>query len=493
MILALASTLAASPPPARGAIRVVEQPSPRQPLVALRLVFQAGSADDPRGYEGATYLTAAMLAEGSTQKRTYAQVLDAFYPMAAGIQSYVDKDLIVFEGTVHRDNLDAFAELLADQLLLPRFSAEDFTRTKQDTLDALTKTLRGNDDENLGKQVLATMMYAGHPYGHPALGTEAGLTACTRQTIQETYARLFTQDRLIIGLAGGYPPAFKERFLRRFASLPASGAPRRALPPPASPEGIRIQWVDKPALGTAISLGHPLSITRADDDFYPLFLAASYLGEHRTFNGVLMLNMRQKRGLNYGDYAYVENFIQDDPTTFPLPNIARRQQHFEIWIRPVAPQNTGFAIRQAIYELDKLIREGIPADGLEATRAFLMNYLNLWAQDPSRRLGYAIDALLYGKDILAELRRRLPTLTKAEVDQAIRAHLSVPRLSIAVVGKFAANLRDALVQGRPTPMVYDTPDTPPAMLEEDRIIERFPLPLLDKQPKILSAKHLFQK
>ena len=133
-------------------------------------------------------------------------------------------------------------------------------------------------------------------------------------------------------------------------------------------------------------------MTRKDPDFYPLTVARSYLGEHRTFNGVLMNQLREVRGLNYGDYAYIENFIQDGWTTFPLPNIARRQQHFEIWLRPVPPHNGLFALRAALYETDKLIRDGIPQAGFEATKTFLMNYSNLWAQDVSRRLGYAIDA-----------------------------------------------------------------------------------------------------
>jgi len=37
--------------------------------------------------------------------------------MAADIQTYGDKDTFVFEGTVHRDNLVAFADLLAEQIL----------------------------------------------------------------------------------------------------------------------------------------------------------------------------------------------------------------------------------------------------------------------------------------------------------------------------------------------------------------------------------------
>jgi zinc protease len=73
---------------------------------------------------------------------------------------------------------------------------------------------------------------------------------------------------------------------------------------------------------------------RADEDFYPLMVANSYFGEHRTFNGVLMNELRGLRGLNYGTYSYIENFIQDGGSTLMLPNVPRRQQYFSVWIRP---------------------------------------------------------------------------------------------------------------------------------------------------------------
>src|SRR4029078_7498469 len=110
----------------------------------------------------------------------------------------------------------------------------------------------------------------------------------------------------------------------------------------------------------------PFNVTRKDPDFYPLTVARSYLGEHRTFNGVLMIPLRETRGLHYGTSAYVENFTQDGGSTSPLANIARRQQHFEIWLRPVAPQNSLFALRAALYETDQLICGGNPHAGLGA-------------------------------------------------------------------------------------------------------------------------------
>ena len=479
----------AGPPP----IRIVRLPSPSSPLVTLRVVLQFGAADDEPGHEGLADLTASMLGEGGTRKRTWSEVLDALYPMAAEIQYYGDKDTFVFTGTVHRDNLEPFAALLAEQILMPRFSAEDFTRLKQDALDTITKTLRGNDDEDLGKQALATMLYHGHPYGYPTPGTVAGLSAITLDDVKRFYAEHVTRERLVLGVSGGYPESFPSAYAARLSALPAMGKPRAKLAPAPAREGMEFLLVEKPAHGNAISIGHAIDVTRSDDDFYPLAVAASYLGEHRTFNGVLMINMRQKRGLNYGDYAYIENFIQDGWSTFPQPNIPRRQQHFEIWLRPVPPASAGFAIREAIYETDKLIREGIPAAGFEATRAFLLNYVNLWAQDGSRRLGYAIDAILYGNDVIAELKVRLPVMTKDDVDRAVARHLATKNLAVAVVGSQLKELGEALVAGKPTPIVYDTKDTPADVVKEDKIIEAYPLPVSASRLKIVSASGLFEK
>jgi zinc protease len=474
-------------------IRIVRLPSPSSPLVTIRLVFQVGAADDDPGKEGLADLTASMLGEGGTLKRTWSEVLDALYPMAADIQYYGDKDAFVFTGTVHRDNLETFASLLAEQILTPRFSVEDFTRLKQDALDTITKTLRGNDDEDLGKQALATVLYREHPYGYPTPGTVAGLAAITLDDVKHFYAQHFTRERLILGIAGGYPESFPDAYAAHFAALPAGGKPRAKLPPPPSRQGMEFLLVEKAAHGNAISMGHTIDVTRADDDFYPLALAASYLGEHRTFGGILMLNMRQKRGLNYGDYAYVENFIQDGWSTFPRPNNPRRQQGFEIWLRPVPPASAGFAIREAIYETDKLIRDGIPAKGFEATRAFLLNYINLWAQDGSRRLGYAIDAAIYGRDVIVELKARLPKMTKDDVDRAVRTHLSTANLAVVVVGDKVKELAESLSARKRTPMVYDTKDTPADVVKEDKIIENYPLTVSPSRLKIVSASTLFEK
>jgi zinc protease len=490
-----ASTKPAKPaktPTSVGGIRTVFIPSPSSPLCAIRLVFQIGAVDDPAGREGLAALTAEMIGKAGSKARTYAELLDALYPLAAEITVYGDKESVVYEGTVHRDNLAKFADLLAEQVLTPRFAEDDFHRNRENALDYVAKTLRGNADEDLGKQALATILYKDHPYGRPTQGTVAGLTAITLDDVKKFYAERYARSRLVIGVAGGYPAGFAEAFAKRFAALPAKAPPLPKLPAPPVYKENQLLVVQKDARANAISIGHTLDITRKDPDFYPLTVARSYLGEHRTFNGVLMNHLRGNRGLNYGDYAYIENFIQDGWSTFPLPNVPRRQQHFESWLRPVPPQNSLFALRASLFETDRLIRDGIPQAGFEATRTFLSNYANLWTQDVSRRLGYAIDAVLTGKDIVKELLARLPKMKKADVDKAVRKHLTLNGLSIAIVADHARELADKLASDAPTPITYDTAGTPAEVLAEDKIIEKFPIPLAKDAIQVVPVDQMFQ-
>ena len=179
------------------------------------------------------------------------------------------------------------------------------------------------------------------------------------------------------------------------------------------PKGLEVTIVEKPADATAISMGFPIDVTRRDDDFYALAVANSYLGEHRTFNGKLMQDLRGKRGLNYGDYSYIEDFIQEGDAHSRCRTIPRRQAVLLDLGPPVPPDKAVFALRAALWELDRLVEHGMSPADFEATRSFLLNYSKLWVQTLSRRLGYAIDGEFYGRrDLVTELAERLPKLTR---------------------------------------------------------------------------------
>ncbi len=466
------TTVPARPFSPREPMQLVLRHDPKNPIVTFRLVFQAGSIDDPKGKEGLTALTAAVMSQGGTKELSSSQLDDVLFPMAAELDVGVDKELTVFAGRIHQDHLDRFLQIFTDVLLAPRFDPRELERLRNDSVARIQNELRGQDDETLGKVALDEMLFEGHPYRHFTGGTVEGLKAITLEDLQQHAQRVFTQDRLVIGLAGNATPELQQRLRDRLSQLPAKGAPLVELPT-VQPQPGRAWILEKPVLSTAISMGYPYPVRRGDEDFVPLALALSYLGEHRMFNGVLFKELREKRGLNYGNYAYPEHFLQEGWSTRARTNVARRQQDFTIWIRPVEAKHTMFATRGAVHFLDRLVQHGIPEDQFELSRGFLSGYTRLWEQTDARRLGFAIDALFYGTpDYLEVFRQRLATLTREEVHAAVKRHLSPDRLSFVFVGPDAEALEKLLREQPPSPNEYAAPVAPEVLAEDEKFIGR---------------------
>src|SRR5712692_9328705 len=194
----------------------------RSPLVSFRILFMTGSAADPKGKEGLASLTAAMLAEGGSRTKTYSEITDAMYPMATSFSWQVDKEMTVFSGTTHVDNLDKYYSLIREMLVDPGFREDDFTRLKEDAINYLKTSLRGGNAEELGKEVLYTMIYpSAHPYGHQNRGAVGALEKLTLQDVRDFYRYNYTRSSLVIGLDGGYPEIFAKQVDADFTKLPS--------------------------------------------------------------------------------------------------------------------------------------------------------------------------------------------------------------------------------------------------------------------------------
>jgi zinc protease len=469
----------------------VLEPS-QSPLVSFRLLFMTGAANDPAGKEGVAALTAAMLSEGGSRAMPYEQITEAFYPMAAGFGSQVDKEMTVFAGTTHVDNLEKYYSIIRDMLLDPGFREDDFARLKDDAITYLKTSLREGNDEELGKEYLYNIIYAGHPYGHNNTGTISSLQKLTLDDVRNFYRANYTQGNLVIGLAGGYPSDFAAKVAADFAKLPAGGgAPKKYAAPTVAP-GMRVEIIKRETRATAISMGFPIPVNRSHKDWPALALVASYLGQHRSSVSHLYQRLREARGLNYGDYAYVEYFPRGMFQFTPDPNLGRSSQIFQIWIRPVEPQNSLFALRAALYEYDKLLKEGMKQEDFTAIRDFLVKYANVLTATQGARLGYALDSRYYGTpEYTSFMRARLSKLTLADVNRAIKQYLNPGNMRVVIITKDAESLRDAIVKGTPSPITYNSPK-PADILAEDKLIEKYKVNVRPDQVVIVPVDKVFQ-
>jgi zinc protease len=462
------------------------------PLVSMRIQFLTGSVDDPKGKEGLSSLTAAMLAQGGSQKLTYDQIVAQFYPMAAGFGWQVDKEMTTFSGQTHVDNLDKYYGLISQMLLDPGFREDDFKRLKDDAINFLKVNLRQGNDEELGKERLYNIIYAGHPYEHHSTGTVGSLEKITLQDVKDFYKQNYTQSNLVLGLSGGFDSKFSAKLENDFAKLPKGEKKSRSFPAPKLDKGMKIDIVQRETRATAISLGFPIDVNRADKDYAALALVASYFGQHRSSNSYLYGRLRELRGLNYGDYAYIEYFPRGMFQFEPDPNIARQQQIFQIWIRPVEPNNANFTLRAALYEYDKLVKNGLSKEDFEGTRQFLMKYVNILTQTKDDELGYALDSRYYGvPDFNQYMKENLAKLTLEDVNKAIKKYLSTNQMRVVMITKDAEDLKKQIVENQPGKITYASPK-PQEVLDEDKVISVFSIPVKAEDITITPVDKVFQ-
>ena len=473
-------------------IEVMLQKSPL-PQINVKLVFNAGSAHDPAGKEGLAALSAAMIAEAGSQSMRVDEITKELFPIAGSFDDQVDKEMATFTGRIHKDNWKKFNDVALPMLTAPGFRQEDFDRLKDAQLNALTQDLRSNNDEELGKETLQSVIFNGTPYGHPVLGTVAGIKAITLDDVKEFVKNNYTQANLSVGMSGDVSDAMVSDIKSSVAQLPVGAAAPATQVAGKRPTGLNVDIVQKDTRATAISFGLPIEVTRSHPDFAALNVARAWLGEHRSSMSHLYQRIREIRGMNYGDYAYIEAFPRGMFQFFPDANIARRAQIFEVWIRPVVPVNGHFALRTALYELNKLTENGMSKEDFETTRNYLMKNVYVITSTQNQQLGYALDSKWYGiPEYSKYMRDQLSKLTVDDVNRAVKKHLSAKDLDIVIITKDAEGMKNALVTDAVSTIKYDA-DKPADLLAEDKVIGALKLNIKPENVTITPVDQVFAK
>ena len=167
------------------AVRLVEEH--RLPIVALELVVDAGAARDPGAQPGLASFTADMLTEG-TATRSATQISDEVGFLGASLDAGAGPDSATLAGTVLTRHLPRLLTLFADVAMNPAFRRDDFDRVQDERRVAL---LQQRDQPLIvASKAFAVAFWGRHPYGHPVIGTEAGLEATRPADLARFHATL---------------------------------------------------------------------------------------------------------------------------------------------------------------------------------------------------------------------------------------------------------------------------------------------------------------
>ncbi len=276
---------------------LVEEPS--IPFAAIELYFQGGASLDAPEKRGAISLMTSLLEEGSGEldARQFAEARDG---LAASFGYSVGGDGLTVTARFLSENRDEAIELLRDTLIAPRFDQDAVERVRQQLLSNIRSDAK--DPRSLASQAFNEIAFGAHPYGSSADGTEASVTALTRDDLIAAHRATLVRDRVVIGAVGDLDSETLGQIIDHLlGDLPLAQTP---LPEKITPNlrgGTTIVPFETPQ--SVAIFGHA-GIERDHPQFFEAYLLNYILGGGG-FESRLTQEVRVKRGLTYGVYAYL--------------------------------------------------------------------------------------------------------------------------------------------------------------------------------------------
>jgi zinc protease len=274
------------------------------PMIALNVVFDAGSARDPKGRNGLAMLTNGLLNEG-TGELNADQIAERFEGLGAEFGTSSDRDMASVSLRSLSDSklLDPALDLFARLLAAPTFPAPSLERERARALLGLKQAKESPGD--IANKAFFAQLYQGHPYAFPPEGSEAGLKAIVRGDLVAFHARHYVGRNAVLALIGDMSLSDAKRIANHVVGNLPPGETVPPLPKVADsvPSAQRAERrIVHPSTQSHILIGE-VGIRRNDPDYFPL-LVGNYVLGGGGFVSRLTDEIRTKRGLSYSVYSY---------------------------------------------------------------------------------------------------------------------------------------------------------------------------------------------
>jgi len=270
------------------------------PIISLDLTFRGGAALDPAGKEGLANLASSLIDEGAGELDSQA-FQGRMAELSISLSFSAGRDTFGGEMMTLTENRDAAFELLRLALTEARFDEEPVGRIRSQIMAGLARD--SQSPRSIVGRTMSKVMFPEHPYGRPVKGTPTTLPAITVADLRRFVAERFARDTLFVGVVGDIGAEELARRLDQvFLGLPAMAAPAEiADTMPDAQGGVVV--VDRDMPQSIVAFGHA-GIARDDPDFYIAYVVNYILGGG-SFASRLYDEVREKRGLAYSIYAYL--------------------------------------------------------------------------------------------------------------------------------------------------------------------------------------------
>ena len=387
------------------------------PLADFVLLVGSGATADPAGKGGIANLTAQMLREGTTTRKSL-DIADqtsflgiSLFPQA----SWESETLSLHTPTAQ---LDSALALFADVALHPSFPANEFDRIKK---NRLTELLQLRDQgPAIANTVFPAIVYgSAHPYGAPLIGTEASVTGLTTTDLQAYYNANFKPNNSTLIIVGDVNPTqIEQKISSLFGGWQRGEVAQLNYGEPPKGNTTTIYLVDKPGAAQSSFRIGAVGVPRSTKDYFALTVMNTILGG--SFTSRLNQNLREARGYTYGAGSRFDMRRAAGPFTASAEIVSAKSDS---------------ALIEFMKELNN-IRQAVPPDELSRAKRYLQLQLPENFETTQQIAAALVPVALYGLplDYYNNYVQNIEAITQADVARVAQQYINPSSLAIVIVG-----------------------------------------------------------
>ncbi len=384
------------------------------PKVTIRLVVGAANLHEEKDAVWLADLTGSLMREGTTTL-TADVVARQFATMGGELGISVGPDTTSISSDVLAERGADAVKLIADVAQRPRLPESELGRLKGDLLRNLS--IQRSTPQGVAQEKFAELVYGDHPYGR-LFPREAALKGFTIDQVRTFHRSHFTAGRARLYVAGVFDAPSMEASIRQAFETWGRGAAGDAPKVPAA-AGTRFALVDRAdAPQSTVMLGLRVP-SPSHKDWVAFEVTDAILGG--AFVSRITSNIREQKGYTYSPFSSVQ--------THP------GEAH---WVETadVTTKDTGAALKEVFFEIDRLRKETPPAAelrGIENNLAGIFVVQNASRSGVIGRLAF-VDLHGLGDDYLSTYVKRIMAVTPEDVRRIANDYLTPDKMTLVVVG-----------------------------------------------------------
>ena len=381
-----------------------------------------GSRDETSPVAGASHFLEHLLFKG-TKTRTAMEISSSIEAVGGEMNAFTGKEYKCFYARVIDVDLPLAVDVISDLITSSVVAASDVDAERNVVLEEIA--MRDDDPSDLIHDLYLEAYYGDSELGRPILGTIDSIKGMSRSSVFNYYKKRYRPEDLVIAVAGNIKHKKVVRMVEEamskdnFLDVPSAKPNLRAATHSKVPGVGKVGILDKKTEQAHLLLGGQ-GVERNDDRRFALSVLASALGGGMSSR--LFQEVREKRGLAYSVYSYVQQFAGSGTLAF----------------------YAGCQPSKAV-EVVKIIRDitmdvaehGLTEEEITRAKGAVSGSLVLSQEDTGSQMSrIGKSELVYGEVMtFDEILSRVKSVTPADV-RAIASEILPKPSTLAIVGPF---------------------------------------------------------